>query len=202
MSLAGPRAKSTPKATKPAKRSKKGPLSTPHDEDVVEAKQVVAEAKNAAAVEKGKGKQKEVASAANEKDVALSSSKPSKFAGKTAAPKKGILKKTKQQDPSPSTSEKEPVSMKADDKEGAEPTEEQEILLHGFSSESDSSDEDDDDGVDDAPVDVGKLPTIARDDASVKRRLEKAKKQAVCDNFQSNFLSYSPVLQYRVSKEA
>ncbi|EJD06550.1 uncharacterized protein FOMMEDRAFT_144548 [Fomitiporia mediterranea MF3/22] len=52
--------------------------------------------------------------------------------------------------------------------------------LHGFSSGSDSSDEDEDD-VDKAPVDVAKLPTVAKDDATVKRKLEKAKKQATAD---------------------
>ena len=51
------------------------------------------------------------------------------------------------------------------------------VLLHGFSSESDSSDEDED--VDGPALDVGKLPTVAKDDASVKRKLEKAKKQPV-----------------------
>lgn len=60
---------------------------------------------------------------------------------------------------------------------GAEGSE-SEVLLHGFSSESeDSSDEED--GVDDAPVDVGKLPTVAKDDATVKLKLERAKRQAV-----------------------
>ncbi|TDL23242.1 RNA-binding domain-containing protein [Rickenella mellea] len=61
---------------------------------------------------------------------------------------------------------------------GEEQQEEDEVLLHGFSSESDSSDEDDEnDGVDPNPIDVGKLPTVAKDDASVRRKLEKAKKQ-------------------------
>lgn len=51
-----------------------------------------------------------------------------------------------------------------------------EIPLHGLSSEDeDSSDDDDDDFVDAPAVDVSKLPTIAKDDATVKRKLEKAK---------------------------
>ncbi|KAG9121987.1 hypothetical protein FRC07_001807, partial [Ceratobasidium sp. 392] len=61
------------------------------------------------------------------------------------------------------------------EEEGEE--EEAETHLQGFSSDEDSSD---DDGGDDAPeipgVDVSKLPTIAKDDATVKRKLERAKK--------------------------
>lgn len=68
-----------------------------------------------------------------------------------------------------------------DDAEGAaEDSEEEddEVHLRGFSSGSDSSDDDED--VDEAPpLDVSKLPTIAKDDETVRRRLEKAKKQPV-----------------------
>ena len=67
----------------------------------------------------------------------------------------------------------------------AEQQEEDEILLHGFSSESDSSDEESD-GVDDAPVDLGKLPTIAKDDLTVQKKLERAKKQPVCFSHRVN----------------
>lgn len=182
MSLAGPRSSSA--SSKPLKKSKKGPLSTPLDEDVVEtssssAKRSTAEKRKG----KGKEKEKEVEIVANDSEEVLPSSKPE---GKAVAPKKGILKNGKQQAPS-KTSLKKSHSKKDSDDEGAdaEVTEEQEILLHGFSSESDSSDEEDDEGMDDAPLDVGKLPTIAKDDASVKRRLEKAKKQAVRYHFQS-----------------
>lgn len=70
---------------------------------------------------------------------------------------------------------------------GAEGSE-SEVLLHGFSSESeDSSDEED--GVDDAPVDVGKLPTVAKDDATVKLKLERAKRQAVSNPCSSSRVS-------------
>ncbi|KAG8740787.1 hypothetical protein FRC10_003896 [Ceratobasidium sp. 414] len=57
-------------------------------------------------------------------------------------------------------------------------SEEEETHLKGFSSDEDSSDEGEDDN--EAPeipgVDVSKLPTIAKDDATVKRKLERAKK--------------------------
>ncbi|KDR76368.1 hypothetical protein GALMADRAFT_247808 [Galerina marginata CBS 339.88] len=52
--------------------------------------------------------------------------------------------------------------------------------LHGFSTDDDSSDED---AMDDEPseFDMGKLPTVAKDDATVKRKLEKAKQQPTED---------------------
>lgn len=55
---------------------------------------------------------------------------------------------------------------------------EEDTPLHGFSSDEDSSD--DDDAAPEIPgVDVGKLPTIAKDDVTVKRKLEKAKREPV-----------------------
>ncbi|KAF9516944.1 hypothetical protein BS47DRAFT_1375821 [Hydnum rufescens UP504] len=77
------------------------------------------------------------------------------------------------------TSSKRPKSTVQTEEEDGDQAEE--IHLHGFSSGSDSSDEDEDDGVDSAPVDLGKLPTIAKDDATVKRKLEKAKRQPTTD---------------------
>lgn len=63
-----------------------------------------------------------------------------------------------------------------------EAVEEEEIHLAGFSSDgSDSSDEEDGAEVDEIPgVDITKLPTVAKDDVSVQRRLAQAKKQPVC----------------------
>ncbi|KAL5504169.1 NOP15 [Sanghuangporus vaninii] len=67
------------------------------------------------------------------------------------------------------------------EEEDADANEDEETHLRGFSSnESDSSDEEDEDEAVDKvqPIDVGKLPTVAKDDATVKRKLDKAKKQA------------------------
>ena len=52
--------------------------------------------------------------------------------------------------------------------------------LHGFSTDDDDS-SDEEGAMDDGPseFDVGKLPTIAKDDATVKRKLEKAKQHRV-----------------------
>lgn len=57
--------------------------------------------------------------------------------------------------------------------------EEDEIRLEGFSSESDSSDEEFEDA---PPLDVSKLPP-ARDDATVQKKLDKAKKKQVAEYF-------------------
>ncbi|KAK2463456.1 hypothetical protein APHAL10511_004542 [Amanita phalloides] len=55
--------------------------------------------------------------------------------------------------------------------------------LHGFTTDDeDSSDEDDGVDADPDPVDVGKLPTVAKDDAVVKAKLEKAKRQLTEDH--------------------
>ncbi|EJD49125.1 hypothetical protein AURDEDRAFT_101282 [Auricularia subglabra TFB-10046 SS5] len=48
--------------------------------------------------------------------------------------------------------------------------------LHGFSTDEDSSDDEDGVSPDAPPVDVAKLPTVAKDDRQVKARLEQAKK--------------------------
>jgi nucleolar protein 15 len=52
------------------------------------------------------------------------------------------------------------------------------VHLHGFSTDDDSSDDDVAD-IDPPAIDVEKLPTIAKDDATVREKLEKAKRQPV-----------------------
>lgn len=52
------------------------------------------------------------------------------------------------------------------------------VHLYGFSTDEDSSDDDLDVG-EEVELDLGSLPTVARDDATVKRKLEKAKKKPV-----------------------
>lgn len=54
-----------------------------------------------------------------------------------------------------------------------------EVFLHGFSSADESSDDDDDEKPDEAEIDLDHLPTIAKDDISVMKKLDKAKKQTV-----------------------
>ena len=57
-----------------------------------------------------------------------------------------------------------------------ESSKEEEVLLHGFSSDDDDSSDEDNEP---SAFDVEKLPVIAKDDATVQRKLEKAKKQPV-----------------------
>jgi nucleolar protein 15 len=85
--------------------------------------------------------------------------------------------------PSPSLpSEPEPSHSESEEGEAEEESgpEAEDVHLYGFSTDEDSSGDDDLDVVDEgADVDVGSLPTISRDDATVKRKLEKAKRKPV-----------------------
>lgn len=62
--------------------------------------------------------------------------------------------------------------------------------LHGFSTDEDSSDEEFDAGDTSTGIDLKRLPTIAKDDETVKRKLEKAKRQPVRSSFISSPLSF------------
>ncbi|KAF5362834.1 hypothetical protein D9758_007130 [Tetrapyrgos nigripes] len=83
--------------------------------------------------------------------------------------------------PQPDSSEDEPeeVEEKMNDEQEEEEEEEEEEMLHGFSTDDDDS-SDDEDFVE-PTIDVGKLPTVAKDDATVKRKLEKAKRESTED---------------------
>ena len=71
--------------------------------------------------------------------------------------------------PSPSPpSESEPSHSESED-----------VHLYGFSTDEDSSGDELDVADEGADVDMGSLPTISRDDATVKRKLEKAKRKPV-----------------------
>jgi nucleolar protein 15 len=85
---------------------------------------------------------------------------------KSPSKTKSILKAAKEPEADSDVSEKVGGSDAEDDDH-----------LYGFSTdEDDSSDEDDAGGEE---VDIGKLPTVAKDDATVKRKLEKAKRHPV-----------------------
>ncbi|XP_006459118.1 hypothetical protein AGABI2DRAFT_201089 [Agaricus bisporus var. bisporus H97] len=84
--------------------------------------------------------------------------------------------KQKVKSPTPPPSDSENASD-ADQNE-----EEEEVHLYGFSTDDDDSSDEDEVAVDSAKpglsaFEVAKLPTVAKDDESVKRRLEKAKRQ-------------------------
>jgi nucleolar protein 15 len=56
--------------------------------------------------------------------------------------------------------------------------EEQDVHLHGFSTDDDE-DSSDDEAMDAPALDVSQLPTVAKDDATVKAKLDRAKKEKV-----------------------
>lgn len=109
-----------------------------------------------------------------------------KHAKRTTRPERKLRGPWRAPSPSPSlspTSDFEPSLSKEDEpevpREEDSPDEENEnVHLYGFSTDEDSSD-DDLDVDDEAAVDVGSLPTVARDDAAVKRKLERAKRNPV-----------------------
>ncbi|OBZ72694.1 hypothetical protein A0H81_07703 [Grifola frondosa] len=96
-------------------------------------------------------------------------------------PKKG--KRVQVQEDIEQVSKKTRKEKHIEAQEETEVQEEQpEPEFFGFSSDDDDS-SDDDEVPDEIPgIDVGKLPTIAKDDATVKRKLEKAKRKPTGDH--------------------
>jgi nucleolar protein 15 len=75
------------------------------------------------------------------------------------------------------------VSEESDEEDEGESGQEdgdssEEELLHGLSSDDDQDSSDEE--IEHPSIDVSKLPTIAKDDKTVKQKLEKAKRQPVC----------------------
>lgn len=128
----------------------------------------------------GKGKKAVAAKKAAAADPGLV--KPS--ADKPAEGLKSAMKKTTPAQ-APEKSTKKKASAPAAGKKAK--AQEDDAFIHGFSSsEGEDSDDDDESDVDmdggkgkSAPVDVKTLPTIAKDDKSVQRKLTKAKKKQV-----------------------
>ncbi|KIK10287.1 hypothetical protein K443DRAFT_670913 [Laccaria amethystina LaAM-08-1] len=80
------------------------------------------------------------------------------------------------------TPEPEPSAEEEEQDVAAEDSGENDTHLHGFSTDDDdSSDEEDIAEEEPSTFDVAKLPTIAKDDAIVKRKLEKAKRNPTED---------------------
>ncbi|PFH52900.1 hypothetical protein AMATHDRAFT_188490 [Amanita thiersii Skay4041] len=77
-----------------------------------------------------------------------------------------------------STSNNSDNATPVNDVESAEESEEH---LHGFSTDDDNSSDEEED-LDVNPIDIGKLPTVAKDDAVVKAKLEKAKRKPTEDH--------------------
>ncbi|KAH6913294.1 RNA binding protein [Coprinopsis sp. MPI-PUGE-AT-0042] len=76
---------------------------------------------------------------------------------------------------------KESKKQESEDEAENSSEDEENMHLHGFSTDEDSSDDEGAMDQDEGGFDVGKLPTVAKDDATVKARLEKAKKKPTED---------------------
>jgi len=98
----------------------------------------------------------------------------------TASSKPTKSKKPKEPVPELEEDEEEEENGGADEAVNMNEDSDSEGHLHGFSTDDDDS-SDEEDAMDDGPseFDLGKLPTIAKDDATVKRKLEKAKQHPV-----------------------
>lgn len=103
-----------------------------------------------------------------------SKSTPEKQASGVKKAKKSLpISKPKIPTPEPSDSE-----SLLQDHEGSN-GEEEEVHLQGFSTDDDDSSDEDEMDQEPSAFDVEKLPTIAKDDATVKRKLDKAKRTPV-----------------------
>ncbi|KAF5392784.1 hypothetical protein D9757_001024 [Collybiopsis confluens] len=78
----------------------------------------------------------------------------------------------------PSLNSEEEVEEEGAGDDEEQQSDDEEAILQGFQSdEDDSSDEE----LDGPPIDITKLPTVSKDDAVVKQKLEKARKQPTVD---------------------
>ncbi|KAK7690644.1 hypothetical protein QCA50_005743 [Cerrena zonata] len=112
----------------------------------------------------------------------ISEPQPKSISSTTKAlPKRAASKKSKKPSPSPEPTDEEDQDEKEDEGEGEGEETEKEGEFFGFSTDDDGDSSDDDD-LNEAPaLDVTKLPTIAKDDATVKRKLDQAKKKPAAD---------------------
>ncbi|EJF64689.1 hypothetical protein DICSQDRAFT_124880 [Dichomitus squalens LYAD-421 SS1] len=145
-------------------------VTKPEDKSTVPAKETKKKRKDAPA--------KEV-----EEDVVVPKTKKSKIAASAEEPTSSLAKPTLKEERKVKTKSvkiSEPESESELEAAEESEAEEQEQELYGF--ESDDADSSDEEITDDIPgIDIGKLPTIAKDDATVKRKLEKAKRKPTED---------------------
>ncbi|KAK7464721.1 nucleolar protein [Stygiomarasmius scandens] len=115
----------------------------------------------------------------------VSVSSQTKVMLKSKEKEKGRVGKAKPKFVEPEEEEEEEKDEEMDEdqeNEGeGEDDEDEEEMIHGFSTDDDDSSDDEDLAVEPTGVDVGKLPTVAKDDATVKRKLEKAKREPAQD---------------------
>ncbi|CAL1716618.1 unnamed protein product [Somion occarium] len=153
------------------KPTKKRKIEKPAEEDVDKKE------KTPAKTPKKSVKAKETSKKMDAKQPIKSISSTTKAAPKANSLSKKTKKAAKRPTPTPSPSQSDAEDEQREDGEGEDKEE-----FFGFSTDDDGDSSDEDDMVDDASaLDVGKLPTIAKDDAVVKRKLEKAKRKPTED---------------------
>ncbi|CAE6377267.1 unnamed protein product [Rhizoctonia solani] len=74
-----------------------------------------------------------------------------------------------------------PLEPESEEQSGEGEGDDEEAHIQGFSTDEDSSDDDGDEAPELPGIDLAKLPTVAKDDATVKRRLDQARKETVRD---------------------
>lgn len=155
-----------------------------------------------------KRKQNEVESDAeeDEEEVQVQVAKPKKPAarkeqsrvtrssGANAKKAPSALSQPRKKAPSPSTSDNEKDALPDEDKENGPEEEEEEDQAHLFGFSTDDEDSSDDEVNEQPdPIEVSQLPTIAKDDASVKQKLDKAKRKPVSITTSPSILDLSLV---------
>ena len=167
----------------PIKKSKK--ISEPVTEAVKATKETKKSKVQSKAEKKGKkGVEEEVVDSDSEPDAQVSIAKTSKKAAKSQ-------KTSSKKAPKPAESdEEEGVQSAEEDGDGSD---EEDVHLFGFSTDDEDS-SDDEMNAEPDPVEITKLPTIAKDDAVVKQKLEKARKKPVRDILFTQYIQPNPYL--------
>lgn len=166
------------------------PLRKENPKATAEASPVSSQPKKAEKPSLSSGKEDKAIKSSKDKKPAKPSAQSKQPQQITAKPENKTKKRKASPAPAPDTSsddedeseEKEEGLEQPSADESDEPgsSSEESVHLHGFSTDDDDS-SDDEEGMNDdpLPIDLGKLPTIAKDDAIVKRKLEKAKRKPV-----------------------
>jgi len=111
---------------------------------------------------------------ANKKEPSLKPKKPSKLLSLSKYPLKSALKK-------PTTQSSSQPSQKVDEQPDMNDEEHDALHLKGFSEDEEDNSSDEEGVAKHAPIDVGTLPTVAKDDETVRKRLEDAHKRPTED---------------------
>lgn len=175
---------STEEGPSPLKKSKKASkAATEDDENATQVEAGKTEIKKGSKAGKSHAKKgKEVVvegSDAEDSEAEAQSSQPKKSGKSADKSQKAAAPKTRSSKKATPTVEEDEDEENESAEEKEEGSDEEEAHLFGFSTD-DADSSDDEMNADPDPIEVTKLPTIAKDDAIVKQKLEKAKKKPVC----------------------